>query len=447
MTTESSTPMRYILSLILLALIFAYPAKADTTAHADLVCDPTNNIALARFIEAEDPGPPHYARLPAALDHGLSAQSGTGRRVCNLAHGGQIKLRNGQEQAFAYGAGGAAPPDFFSLWIDARKVISRQNWSRESYDQTEDQIAGVVITPTRITTCVWKDGDDTKPLACSSKPQDLTRYKTDNVEYPANFWHGPGAERLVVVPGTDESVCRDLIQHGPNAQGVVRDSAGEPDLPVAAKDLDWIDTQARTPSLEWSTVSDWKAVFGLKAAMAPVNFPPHAMDFDGDSKPDTVVELDGSTHYFDGSFYVVAPANVAVADVLRTLFSQNTDVEHSIKKSPSPGLARLFRWQAGTLSRRIAALRASRPGRRGAGLSCRLSHQRGGRSHRHRHQAQGGRKLRHRLHHPTAALELLSGSRLPPIAKAAIPTHSEFEGVFRANPRYHACATRSSHTD
>jgi hypothetical protein len=337
MTTESSTPMRYILSLILLGLIFAHPARADTTAHADLVCDPANNVALVRFIEADDSNPPHYARLPAALDHGLSALPGTGRRVCNLAHGGQIKLRNGQEQAFAYGASGASPPYFFSLWIDTRKIISRRNWSEQNYSQTEDQIAGVVITPTRITTCVWKDGDDTKPLACSSKPLDLNQYKTDGVEYPANFWHGPGAERLVVVPGTDESVCRDLIQHGPNAQGVVRDSAGEPDLPIAAKDLDWIDIQAHTPSLEWSTVSDWKAVFGLKAAMAPVNFPPHATDFDGDGKPDTVVELEDTTHYFDGSFYVVAPATVAVADVLRTLFSKEADVEKDIKKAEALG--------------------------------------------------------------------------------------------------------------
>ncbi|HEX4271198.1 MAG TPA: hypothetical protein VHZ32_07415 [Rhizomicrobium sp.] len=335
------TPLLATLSLLPLILISTRPAWADyRTGHADLICDPAHNIALARFIEGSETDPPKYAKMPPKIDHGLSTQTGTGRRVCKLANGWEIKLRNGVEQAFPYGMGGAAPPYFFSLWIDRHKVISRQNWSEENYAETEPQIAGVVITPTQVTTCAWKDGDDTKPLTCSSKPLNLNQDNIDTIEYSATFYR-PTTAQLTVIPGKDESVCHWIIRHGPNDKGGISESAGEPDLPVQPADMDWIDTENSQPPEPWPFVASIKDTFGLSnddegPGGATTFFTPYAQDFDGDGKPDTVIERRSAKHSFDGSYYIVAPGTVPVINVLRTLYAKGADVD-DIKHAKSLG--------------------------------------------------------------------------------------------------------------
>lgn len=333
--------MRYIVAIAAILFTLTRAAWADTyNPYADLVCDPAKNIALARFIYAHDSDLPQYAKLPVDIDGKLSNQPGTGRRGCVLANGWEIKLRNGEAQAFAYGAGGAAPPDFFSLWVNHHKVFSKQNWSEQVYSGSEAQIAGVVVTPSNVTICEWKNGTD-KPLTCEAKPLDLNRYKVDTVEYPPDFIHARSPGYLDVTASTSDGWggCNGIIQHGPNDEGAVRAAAGEPDLPVAAKDIDWIDEESHLPQTPWPSISSLKNVFGLQIEEdIHVRFAPEPVDFDGDGNLDTVVEREEYRGPFEGSYFFVAPAKIPVIDVLRALYAgRGENIDDDIKRAEALG--------------------------------------------------------------------------------------------------------------
>jgi len=180
--------VRLTLSLLIFvtAVVFPRVASADyVVAHADLVCDEARNVALARFAVAYNERLPVFAALPEALDHGLSAQTGTGRRICRLANGWEVKLRNGTGQAYAYAQSGAAPGSFFSLWVDRRKLISRQIWTDHDYAESKRGIVAVVITPSAITICHGKQnampGGYQGEATCTDEPLDLTGTPIDGV--------------------------------------------------------------------------------------------------------------------------------------------------------------------------------------------------------------------------------------------------------------------------
>jgi hypothetical protein len=304
------------LALLGALLASASAAHADYTSHADLICDPAKNIALARFKEEEDETAPAYARLPVKVDGGLSAQPGTGRRVCKLNNGWEIKLRNGQAQAYAYGMGGAAPPSFFSLWVDRRRLFSRQIWSTENYSETRTPIVALVITPQTVTICEMKS----KSPACKTEKLDLDKHTVDAVEYPAIAKPIPRPGALEIVGGTNPAnLCQGIITHGSRGG----DMAGEPDVPIPAAQWDWIDTD-ESPGSEWAHVRDVRSVFGLAIEddSGHYSFPSYPVDFDDDGKPDTVLAYGSDTHYFDGDFYIVAPASISIRDVIARIFGQ-----------------------------------------------------------------------------------------------------------------------------
>jgi hypothetical protein len=89
-----------------------------------LVCD--GGVALARFTKGYNDDTPQYEKLPAEVDRAnLSGAPGADRRDCTLSNGWTVRLRLGTDQGFGYGMGGATPPEYFSLWVNHRKVISR----------------------------------------------------------------------------------------------------------------------------------------------------------------------------------------------------------------------------------------------------------------------------------------------------------------------------------
>jgi hypothetical protein len=311
--------MRYFVVVLLLAFPFSRPASADYgVGHADLVCDPAHNTVLARFKVAEDDDAPQYDKLPDNIDGGLSAKSGTGGRKCTLANGWEIKIRNGEGQVFAYGMGGAAAPNFFSLWVNHRKVISQLNWSEQNYSETEPAIAGVVVKPDTINTCIV--GED-KKLSCTAKPLKLNDYQVDTIEYPAPSTDQASPYSLQV-SGTDISVCKSIVHHG-NPQGMWG-RAGEPDLPVPDMDVDWIDLDFLSPT-KWE-IGNFKNDYGIGTnENVFIQYPGTPLDFDGDGKLDTVIKSEGYSHYFDGSYYVVAPGKFSVPDVVHKLFANGDD--------------------------------------------------------------------------------------------------------------------------
>ena len=330
-----------LLGLTLLAGLVTTAARADEIhPYADLICNPATNIALVRFTEAYNDDPPVYDRLPAAIDHGLSARTGTGRRVCRLANGWEVKLRNGRGQAFHYGMGGGDPSNFFSLWVNGRKVISRRVWSNFGFDDERAPLAAVVVRPRRLTFC-----DRGDRIACRAQSLDVAKLPVDEVEYPSSPNARPAPGAMLITRGSDNPLCRSLVRRGPGNDGVVRDWIGsraeEPDLPRSDAETEWIDIgRFAGENYQLATISDQDIVFGVERVPGRTSFSGSVPDdIDGDGVRDVVVGRSSDGHYFDGSFWVLAKQPTTVAEVLERLYpsGQDSDEERAIDRARQQG--------------------------------------------------------------------------------------------------------------
>lgn len=183
---------------------------AEATADVDLVCDVAASLAVVRFTNS-DAGTPAIPRLPQALDHGLSATAEPRRTECTLANGTTIKVRGGREQAFGYGAGGGNPPAFFSLWINWRKVISREIW-KPGYETTVDNppiYDGALIAADHLTICATASGNSQR---CTSRSLNLTQIPIDHVEFASSGQQAPVGHISAIAKGAaNQRFCRDYL--------------------------------------------------------------------------------------------------------------------------------------------------------------------------------------------------------------------------------------------
>jgi hypothetical protein len=267
-------------------------AQADLeTAHVDVVCDTKANLALVRFAISYDDDPVEYPRLPRELDRGLSGSSGSDRTDCTLANGMTVRVRGGREQAFGYGLGGGNPPAFFSLWIDRRRVFSRQTWL-PGYAASFDHLPtydGVLIEPGRLTIC--ETGEES-PQECKSQSLDLKQLPIDRVEYGQSGSKPPAGSFVSIAKGAaNQQFCRRyLSQLAPDVDNDLRGQGSAPDP-------DWSPTDAA-------------------AAVG---------DSDGDPQSGVVELSPGTTrrlmtwggqgHYFDGDVIVLAPIAMTARDI------------------------------------------------------------------------------------------------------------------------------------
>jgi len=224
--------LRYLALMALLA-ISAVARAESLTKQVDLVCNAAANLALIRFAINDD-SVPVYPRLPQALDHGLSASSGSDRTDCTLANGTTLRVRGGTEQAFAYGMGGGNPPAFFSLWINQRKVFSRQVWM-PGYADSFDNLPiydGVLIAANRITICATVEGS---PQRCSSQPLDLAKAPIDHVEYGARAHQAPVGQISVIAKGAaNQRFCQAYLNRiKPGIESVLLGNPSSLDIDLA----------------------------------------------------------------------------------------------------------------------------------------------------------------------------------------------------------------------
>jgi hypothetical protein len=300
------------LSLLLLLLLIAPgAARAEwVRPHADLVCAADGNRALARFAQWSEGDMPDFDSLPAAVDGGLSATATGKRRDCVLANGWEIRLRLGEKPYLLSGQGAAEPPAFFSLWIDRRKIFSRRIWTEQNYSRTEIPILGLVITPTQLTIC--ERHLSRKEPVCRSEPLDLAAHAVDAAEYPATALPASRPGALAVVGGTDpDGLCRRVIKRGGYYDEMTTD---DPDFAIPEADYEWLDTNEAKPE-GWLRGVQTRAIFGIGDEYLSVNFPNGRTDFDGDGKPDTVVQPS------NGGIVIVAPGSLTVREVLEKMYS------------------------------------------------------------------------------------------------------------------------------
>jgi hypothetical protein len=274
------------LPLIALLLLPAMARAEQPDTHVDLACDAAANLALVRFA-VSDQARPVFPRLPAALDHGLSASTGANRTDCKLADGTTVRVRGGREQAFAHGMGGANPPAFFSLWINQRKVFSRKTWM-PGYAESANNPAiydGVLITPVRVTICTTAEG---RPQRCTGTPLDLARAPVDSVEFATSKPKvAPGQFTLIAKGAANQQFCTAYL--GALKPGIDDALRGHPtsfDTPLP-------------PRVEPASPDAARTHFGPVALLPGV--------------ARSMVVWSGDNHYFDGAVIALAPPTMALA--------------------------------------------------------------------------------------------------------------------------------------
>ena len=295
------------LAIFLCLLIYPGTARADySTPHAEVVCQPGHNVALVRFTMTEDEDPIVYRQLPASADQGLSAAPTLGQSNCTMANGWTIRLRDGQEQAFAHGEGGADPPAFFSLWIAKRKILSRKQW-KPGYGMDEDPwLIGLVIRPDRLSYCSVAHSY-TAPhdgaITCRDESFQLNRHEIDRVEYGTSGRRPPVGTILLARGTTQPRLCRKFLRLRPKGFQSVS-----------------------------TTVNDTANVFPVETAGQDINIATVEVSPGVLRK---LVRWSGTNHYFDGDLMLLAPVTADPSKILKESMLDDDGDKFSADKLPS----------------------------------------------------------------------------------------------------------------
>ena len=277
--------------LLGICLMISSAARADVEmVDIDVVCDPHANLALVRFPTPYNNDPGQYPRLPQRLDRGLSASGGSNRSDCTMANGTTVRVRGGSEQAFDYGAGGANPPAFFSLWIDRRRVFSRQTWM-PGYAQTFADLPtydGILIEPGRLTIC---ESTEDHRQQCKSRPLNLKALAIDRIEYGASSSKPRAGSIVSIAKGAaNQQFCSRYLENlGPDVYSALRGADS-------------------TSSLTWSP----------QDVVVAGNGEGHPKSGIVDLSPGTTRRMmawGGTNHYFDGDVIVLAPSQMTTQDI------------------------------------------------------------------------------------------------------------------------------------
>ncbi|MBV8635293.1 MAG: hypothetical protein JO002_12440 [Burkholderiaceae bacterium] len=280
--------LRYLALSLMLA--FPFIAQADEASRdVDLVCHAAENLALVRFLTSHDANPT-YPRLPQALDLGLSASKGFGRTDCTLANGTKIRVRGGRQQALPYGVGGGNPPEFFSLWINKRKVISRKIW-KPGYEESFKDLPiydGVLITTNSITICASAEG---KPQQCTSQPLDSIGKPIDRVEYAAHTGKATSGHISVTGKGAaNQRFCEAYL-------GLVKPEFDNPHF------------GQQTPlDIGLETFTDQTEVANARTYSGLIELSPGVTQ--------RLMVWDADNHYFDGTVIALTPPAMTMQEIV-----------------------------------------------------------------------------------------------------------------------------------
>jgi hypothetical protein len=160
--------MRTIISLAVLAFS-ALPAQAQQISpHVRLQC--SGDEAIVRFEFGNGVAP-----LPDPLAQLWQDVPSAGAEGCILADGRRAIVLSGKLQTSEY-SGGADPPAFFSLWIGAKKVITRE-FFKAGYGDVGPTYNSVHVTPRSLTRCSYPEAkenyEDISKVTCARTPIDI----------------------------------------------------------------------------------------------------------------------------------------------------------------------------------------------------------------------------------------------------------------------------------
>lgn len=201
-----------------LACQIAPLAAADTWSPvAQLSCD--RNEALIRFGLKEDTdndtGETRLHVLPAETEARWS-RIASSEHTCRLANGDEVTLRYGWGFASPYGAGNLSPEGFVSLWVNRRKVLSREQFyprGHQSRSPDDPFLNSLTYSPAKLQRCRYlRDPDlETAPgsnLACEIIPLDLAAIPIDVLEPAASAPYGT----FSVASTYNPDFCRSFVR-------------------------------------------------------------------------------------------------------------------------------------------------------------------------------------------------------------------------------------------
>jgi hypothetical protein len=200
-----------------------------------------------------------------------------------------VRVRGGRESEHAYGAGGANPPAFFSLWIDRRRVVSRQTWM-PGYEASFEHLPtydGVLIEPGRLTIC---ESAEASPQQCKSQSLNLNRLPIDRVEYGESSPKPRVGSFVSIAKGAaNQQFCSRYLRH-------VAPDADAPHGRGSDFDLEWSPQDAAAVG-----DSEGRPRSGL-VKLSP-----------GTTR--RLMTWGGDYHYFDGDVIVLAPSAMTAQDI------------------------------------------------------------------------------------------------------------------------------------
>jgi hypothetical protein len=223
---------------------------------------------------------------------------------CVLADGTALRLRWGADQAFPYGECGAAPPEYVSLWINKRRVLSRHFIG--------DGCRGLALQNL--------EANATSVSICTYIPKNRgTRQDVGddaNADYVLPFNRSEGQEfhDRCAVATVDKSAPIDGVEYPGSSSQVVKAGSLQPlrqeDGALCAAAVSADGTKLAIPlgstPIPWQR---WKpSAYGGETRRATFDFLNEGVDHD-------VYDWDLYTHAQDGETYLVLPKGAPEPDI------------------------------------------------------------------------------------------------------------------------------------
>ena len=220
---------------------------------------------------------------------------------CILSTGQKVILKWIVYPAYAWGAGGAAPPASFSLWIDGKAV--RFGSFKSGYGERAFHLNNLFYAPGRLTVCkydtatnVWEPRGN---VACAEESLDLNAMPVD---WNAPDYDDPRTGEITFITSHSAPFCRRFIHPQSDNSGLrVFVNRGSDTRQMIAIDEQQVSFPefAEAPALSW---------YGDHPEIGHI-------DVFGAGKPQTVISFFGEYKQFDGNFYMSRDGEATPADL------------------------------------------------------------------------------------------------------------------------------------
>jgi hypothetical protein len=263
------------------------PARADYIVnHAVLHCGDAG--AIVRFGESHSSDfPIMLYDLPPEVAGRWSGVALALENRCRLANGDLVTVRYGRKQPRAYGQGGGDPPSFFSLWINNKKVISREDFDSE---RTPYKILNSVsYSAGTISRCAYQTDKTHQwvlyelprdiPIVCTNQPIDIAALPVDPFEMSDQAREAVGT--ISISATYNLAFCRQFVGQPSNPGYWERIGS------TATKEKEVLSFMHLSPELPFPNVIATQGNSLMRGGTAE-------LDFDNDGMNDTVVSISGS---------------------------------------------------------------------------------------------------------------------------------------------------------